>query len=107
MSNTNLQAQTVQQGGGGLAGGVSHRLATRLGMSAKEGARPQLRAATDPSARGGEFYAPSFVNTGPAVRRPVLRRVGMGQAIATLWQVSERETGVGLDVAAAAAALSG
>jgi NAD(P)-dependent dehydrogenase (short-subunit alcohol dehydrogenase family) len=107
LSNTNLQAQTVQQGGGGLAGGLSHRLATRLGMSAEEGARPQLRAATDPAARGGEFYAPRFVNTGPAVRRPVLRRVGMGQAIATLWQVSERETGVDLDVAAAAAALIG
>lgn len=107
LSNTNLQAQTVQQGGGGLVGGVSHRLATRLGMSAEEGARPQLRAATDPAARGGEFYAPRYINTGPAVRRPVLRRVGMGQAIATLWQVSERETGVGIDVAAAAAGLRG
>ena len=35
---------------------------------------PQIRAATDPRAAGGEFYGPRFVNTGRAVRLPVLRR---------------------------------
>ena len=72
-------------------------------MSPADGALPQLRAATDPGARGGEFFAPRFVNVGPPVRRPVLRRLGLSSAIATLWQVSERETGVRLDVRAAAA----
>lgn len=70
-------------------------------MSPEHGARPQLRAATDPSARGGQFYAPRFVNNGAAVRRPILRRIGLQQAIDTLWTVSERETGVELDVASA------
>jgi hypothetical protein len=40
-----------------------------------------------------------FVNSGPPVRRPVLRRIGLSKAIATLWEVSERETGTKLDVA--------
>ena len=52
----------------------------RAGMSPEQGARPQLRAATDPAARGGEFYAPRFVNNGPPVRRPILRRIGCMQA---------------------------
>jgi hypothetical protein len=63
---------------------------------------PQIRAATDPTARGGEFFAPRYVNNGPAVKRRILRRVGLDRAIQTLWDVSEKETGVRLDVAATA-----
>ena len=73
-------------------------------MSPQHGARPQLRAATDPSAQGGEFYGPLFVNNGPAVRKPVLRRFGMDSAITTLWKVSEDATGIPLDVTGAKAA---
>ena len=71
-------------------------MAARTGMKPDRGALPQLRAATDPNARGGEFYGPRFVNSGPAVRLPVLRP-GNDKAIATLWEVSEHETGVALD----------
>jgi NAD(P)-dependent dehydrogenase (short-subunit alcohol dehydrogenase family) len=67
-------------------------------------ALPQLRAATDPAARSGEFYANRFVATGPPVRRPVLRQVGMDRAIARLWAASEQATGVSLDLAALRAA---
>jgi hypothetical protein len=67
-------------------------------MTPEQGARPQLRAATDPAARGGEFYVPLYVNNGPPVRRPILRRLGMEQAIARLWEVSERETGLKIDL---------
>jgi hypothetical protein len=70
-------------------------------MSPAHGALSQLRAATDPAAKGGEFYGPLFVNTGPPVRKPVLRRLGMDAAIKCLWEVSERETGVVLDVGTA------
>jgi hypothetical protein len=35
------------------------------------------------------------------VRRPVLRRIGLTQAIDRLWDVSERETGIVLDPASA------
>lgn len=105
LSNTDLQARTVREGGGGASAGFFHMLAARTGMSPAQGALPQLRAATDPGAHGGEFYAPRFGNNGPPVRRPVLRRVGLHHAIETLWQVSERETGIGLDVAGTLAAL--
>lgn len=105
MSNTDLQSTTVAEGGGGRSAGFFHALTTSIGMSPQHGARPQLRAATDPSARGGEFYGPLFMTNGPAVRRPLVRRIGLEKAVDTLWQVSERETGVTLDVATAEAAL--
>ena len=57
-----------------------------------------IRAATDPGAKGGQFYAPRFVNSGAAVRRPILRRFGLTKAIETLWMVSERETGLALNI---------
>lgn len=104
LSNTDLQSHTVAEGGGGASAPFWHALARHTGMSATDGARSQLRAATDPAAKGGEFYGPLFVSNGPPVRKPVLRRVGLDKAIATLWAVSERETGVALDVAAAKAA---
>jgi hypothetical protein len=37
------------------------------------------------------------MNSGPPVRRPVLRRIGLTKAIDRLWEVSERETGIALD----------
>jgi hypothetical protein len=74
-------------------------------MSPEAGARPQLRAATDPRARGGDFWAPRFFNNGPPVRRPILRRIGLDTAIARLWEVSERETGLTIDVRGGGAAV--
>jgi len=65
-------------------------------MRPVEGARPQLRAETDPRAKGGELYAPGFGSHGPAVRRPILRRVDLQKQIDVLWQVSERETSIPL-----------
>ncbi len=105
LSNTDLQSTTVAEGGGGWAGGFFHMLTRRVGMSPRQGALPQLRAATDPAAKGGEFFVPLFANNGPAVRRPVLRRFDLTKHVDALWQVSERETGVKLDVAAAREAL--
>lgn len=104
LSNTDLQAHAVAEGGGGSSAPFWHALASATGMSPQHGARPQLRAATDPGAKGGEFYGPLFVNNGPAVRKPVLRRVGMDAAITTLWKVSEDATGIPLDVTGAKAA---
>ena len=70
-------------------------------MTPRQGARPQLRAATDPRARGGELYAPLFGSNGPPVRRPILRRFDLQKQIDVLWRISERETGIPLDVPAA------
>jgi NAD(P)-dependent dehydrogenase (short-subunit alcohol dehydrogenase family) len=99
LSNTDLQARTVREGGGGASAPFFHTLAARTGMSPAQGALPQLRAATDPAAQGGQFYGPRFVSNGPPVRLPVVRRWDMDRAVSTLWRVSERETGIGLDVA--------
>jgi NAD(P)-dependent dehydrogenase (short-subunit alcohol dehydrogenase family) len=98
LSNTDLQTVSVQETDGGLSQRFFHRLAGSTGMSPEQGARAQLRAATDPMARGGEFYVPLFVSNGPPVRKPILRRIGMDRAIARLWQVSERETGLKIDL---------
>ena len=103
LSNTDLQSRTVREGGAGWSGAFFEVLAKRAGMTPAEGARPQLRAATDPSARGGELYAPRYGGNGPAVRRPILRLWDLQKRIDELWLMSERETGVVLDVDAAAA----
>jgi NAD(P)-dependent dehydrogenase (short-subunit alcohol dehydrogenase family) len=98
LANTDLQANTVRQGGASGSGEFWHRLAQRTGMSSATGALPQLRAATDPRARSGQMYAPRFINAGAPVRRPILRRFGMERAIDTLWAVSEDETGLSIDL---------
>jgi len=100
LSDTDLQARSVESSGGGASQKFFHVLAGRTGMTPAQGALPQIRAATDPAAKGGQFYAPRFVNNGPPVRRPILRRIGLAGAIDKLWQVSERETGLKLEVPA-------
>lgn len=101
LSNTELQTVSVEQGGGRPIARFFQGLAARTGMDPADGARSQLRAATDPAARGGQFYGPLFVNNGPPVRKPIFRRLGMARAVGRLWEVSERETGIAMDVAAA------
>ena len=98
LSNTDLQAVSVRETGGGASQRFFHMLAGRTGMSPAQGALSQLRAGTDPEAKGGEFYGPLFVNNGPPVRKPIFRRLGMSGAVAKLWEVSERETGVALGI---------
>ncbi|MBA3292537.1 MAG: SDR family NAD(P)-dependent oxidoreductase [Geodermatophilaceae bacterium] len=106
LSNTDLQATSVINTGGGSSQRLGHVLAQRIGMSAARGVRPQLRAATDPAAKSGQLYAPRLVNNGPAVRRPLVGRSLARGPAETLWAVSERETGVTFDVAALAGTAS-
>ena len=70
-------------------------------QSARMGARPALRAAVDPSARGGEFYGPHrrFDTGYPAqVESSARSREVADQA--RLWEVSEQLTGVCYDIKA-------
>jgi NAD(P)-dependent dehydrogenase (short-subunit alcohol dehydrogenase family) len=100
LSDTELQATSVTATDGGTSQRFFHWMANTTGMSAERGALPQLRAALDPDAKGGQLYAPRFVNFGDPVRRPVLRRFRLDRRIDDLWAVSQRETGVELDVTA-------
>jgi NAD(P)-dependent dehydrogenase (short-subunit alcohol dehydrogenase family) len=95
LSHTNLQVNTFELGAAGWAGGFFKNLAAKTGMSAEDGALPQLRAALDPAAKSGEFYAPRFVNTGSPVKRPILRTNNKNN-IAKLWKLSEAETGLSI-----------
>jgi NAD(P)-dependent dehydrogenase (short-subunit alcohol dehydrogenase family) len=65
-------------------------------QSAAEGALPVLRAATDPSARGGEYYGPAGRRelTGSPVRVQSSARSRDADAQRRLWEVSENLTGV-------------
>ncbi len=95
-TNSDLQTTTHQLGGGGVAGALSEKWVKLFGMSIDRGALSQLRAATDPDAPGGGFYGPLFVTNGPPVLKPLIRP-GSDGAIATLWEVAERETGIAVE----------
>ena len=95
-ARTNLQYVGPRTTGrrGGVA--VARAANAVLGQSAATGALPQLRAATDPTVRGGDYLGPR----GLGEQRGLPRRVGMSraarddQAARSLWAASERLTGV-------------
>ena len=92
LSRTDLQATSVELTGGGLSQRFFHGAAQLFGMGPERGALSLLRAATDPDAEGGQLYAPRWGAFGPPVaRQPAARS---SDVLASLWQVSERETGV-------------
>lgn len=84
LSNTELQVVSVHETGGGLSQRFFRFMAATTGMAPAQGALPQLRAATDPTVRGHQFFAPRFFTFGAPVRRPIIRP-GSDKAIATLW----------------------
>ena len=67
-----------------------------LAHGAVAGALPTLRAATDPAARGGEYYGPAGLReyTGRAVQVTARPHAHDAAAQTRLWQVSEELTGV-------------
>jgi len=99
-ANTDLQANSARETPGGASQRFFDVAVRKFGMSPAGGALPLLRAATDPGAQGGELYTPRWVNNGPPVRRPITRRSRNLEAMQTLWDVSEDETGTTFDVAA-------
>jgi protochlorophyllide reductase len=64
-----------------------------LGQDAAAGALPLLRAATDPDAKGGEFYGPHLLMMGRAVRETPSRNARNAGDARTLWERSEELTG--------------
>lgn len=97
LAHTDLQARSVREAGG-LSQRFWHAAARHVGMDPPGGALPLLRAATDPTVRGGELVGPRWLLTGPPVRRRAWGRPGRAGQV--LWDVSERETGEPFDVPA-------
>jgi hypothetical protein len=95
--HTDLQARSVRETGGWTQR-FFHATVQRFGMSPARGALSLLRAATDPNAEGGAFYAPRFQSWGAPVKRPLFRGTRK-EDLTTLWEVSERETGITFEVA--------
>jgi NAD(P)-dependent dehydrogenase (short-subunit alcohol dehydrogenase family) len=97
-AHTDLQANASRESGD-LAGRFFHQAVRAFGSTSATGALPQLRAATDPAARGGSLYQLRFFVRGAPVRGRFLVRALRPRDLATLWEVSERETGLRFDVA--------
>jgi NAD(P)-dependent dehydrogenase (short-subunit alcohol dehydrogenase family) len=91
-SNTDLARHVEQE----WYGRVLFRLAPLFMQDAAAGALPELRAATDPAAIGGQYYGPDgFLEQrgSPVVVKSNARSYNADDA-ARLWQVSEELTGV-------------
>lgn len=97
-TDTNLQKESVRLSGGERGSRFFAAVTPIIGMTPARGALPQLRAATDPQAGGGELYTPKWIASGPPVRRRIGSRFLDPESAGQLWELSERETGVGFDV---------
>ena len=96
-SNTDLQANSSR-----VHRGLSQRFFARtvrwIGANPARGALPQLRAAVDPTAQGGELYGLRFVIGGSPVGNPYGSWSMTPEALAAMWSVSEAMTGARFDV---------
>lgn len=85
--------------------GLVNRLNPIFAMKPPEGALPTLRAATDPDARGGDYYGPRWLEmSGPPVRAWLNRKAKDAAVAERLWSVSESLTGVRYDLSPPASA---
>lgn len=86
--------------------GITNRLMAPLfpiaGQPVGGGALPMLRAATDPAARGGEYYGPRWLMSGRPVPETPSRRARRPADAARLWAMSEELTQTTCDLGGAA-----
>ncbi len=96
-ARTKLVANGPAQGHPVL-GGVFRTGTVVVGQSARTGALPQLRAATDPTVLGAEYLGPRILGyRGRPVRSPRSAAAKDDASAAALWAESERLTGVRFD----------
>lgn len=72
--------------------GVGGLLARWLAAPVACGVAPQLRAATDPDARAGDFYGPRWGVRGPACKVELKPMALNRQLVEALWQYTEQLT---------------
>lgn len=81
--------------GSGLLNAGMRTVVPLMLQPAEYGARPMLRALTDPGVRGGEFYGPRFLVRGAtAVRETPSRAARDAAAARRLWNLSVELTGL-------------
>lgn len=75
---------------------IINALSSRITQSTEAGAMPSVRAATDPEARGGDYFGPGGFGTmsGPATRQRSSRRSHDEAVAASLWRRCEELSGV-------------
>jgi protochlorophyllide reductase len=89
-SNTDLGTE-----GSGVSNFMARHVTPFVAQSAELGARPMLRALTDPAVRGGEFYGPRFVVRGATpVRETPTRAARDVTAARQLWDTSVELSGL-------------
>lgn len=94
LSNTDLQSTSVDKTGSKLEGLAYSLFMDRIAMTPLQGALPQLRAGTDPRARGGAFYGPRHKMRGHAVEVNPPTSALDAKVRARLWSACEELTGV-------------
>ncbi len=94
LSNTNLQTTSADQSDSGIEKALYGLTMDRVAMTEAEGALPQLRAGTDPLARGGAFYGPKHGFRGRPVEVNPPKAALAAQTRARLWSACEQLTGV-------------
>jgi NAD(P)-dependent dehydrogenase (short-subunit alcohol dehydrogenase family) len=99
-ADTELQAR-----GPAMRGLTAWRLLMRIAntlfaQSAEAGAWPELRAATDPHAHGGDYFGPAGAGEiwGRAARVQPSAAARDEQSAARLWEMSEKLTGVNFEI---------
>ncbi|WP_456696528.1 oxidoreductase [Aeromicrobium sp. P5_D10] len=99
-ASTNLTKTGPSVGGLNLPGIGMHQITKLIGQPAAHGAWPTLRAATDPSLRGGEYIGPASM--GGTRGRPVMvgmDRLARDEHLADeIWAASETATAVDFKV---------
>jgi len=94
LASTNLQKNTVANTQSVFERVLYGFMMPRMAQSAEQGSWPQLRAATDPTVEGGEFFGPHHRgNRGFPVPVHMPKRATAEDA-ARLWTVSEELTGI-------------
>src|SRR5215472_1859411 len=95
-SRTELQYRGPRLGGGGMSARALGLVTQFAGQPAGQGALPVLRAATDPEARGGNYYGPAGLGEGRGSPRKVryAKKAHDVQLARRLWHASEALTGV-------------
>ncbi|GGT07711.1 short-chain dehydrogenase [Planobispora rosea] len=94
LTRTNLTPRAWEHRG--RFGQVVARLGLLVAQSVEQGALPQLRAATEPGVRGGQFFGPSrlWETRGPVTEARLSREAADPAVGKRLWAAAEELTGV-------------